>query len=47
MNMICLGGRVIGSKLAEELITDFLNAKFLGGERHLRRLDKVKKVEHG
>jgi len=45
MNLICLGGRVIGSKLAEELIIDFLKAKFIGGERHIRRLDKVKNVE--
>jgi ribose 5-phosphate isomerase B len=45
MNLICLGGRVIGSKLAEELIIDFLKAKFIGGERHVRRLDKVKNVE--
>ena len=45
MNLICLGGRVIGSKLAEELIIDFLKAKFIGGERHVRRLDKVKHVE--
>ncbi len=45
MNMICLGGRVVGSKLAEELILAFLNAKFIGGERHRRRLDKVKQLE--
>lgn len=47
MNMICLGGRVIGSKLAEELILNFLKAKFIGGERHIRRLKKVKDVEEG
>ncbi|HMG94144.1 MAG TPA: RpiB/LacA/LacB family sugar-phosphate isomerase [Chryseolinea sp.] len=47
MNLICLGGRVIGSKLAEELIIDFLKAKFIGGERHVRRLNKVKNVEKG
>ncbi len=45
MNMICLGGRVVGSKLAEELISSFLNAKFIGGERHRRRLDKVRALE--
>ncbi|HEX6891319.1 MAG TPA: RpiB/LacA/LacB family sugar-phosphate isomerase [Chryseolinea sp.] len=47
MNLICLGGRVIGSKLAEELIIDFLKAKFIGGERHVRRLNKVKNAEKG
>jgi ribose 5-phosphate isomerase B len=45
MNLICLGGRVIGNKMAEELIATFLRAKFIGGERHRRRLDKVKALE--
>jgi ribose 5-phosphate isomerase B len=47
MNLMCLGGRVVGNKLAEDLITAFLNAKFIGGERHRRRLDKVKALETG
>jgi ribose 5-phosphate isomerase B len=47
MNMICLGGRVIGPKLAEDLILSFINAKFIGGERHRRRLDKVRLMEKG
>ena len=45
MNLICLGGRVVGNKLAEELIISFLNAKFIGAERHRRRLEKVKALE--
>lgn len=45
MNLICLGGRVIGVKIAEELIGAFLNAKFIGAERHRRRLDKIKSIE--
>lgn len=45
MNLICLGGRVVGNKLAEELVLAFVNAKFIGGERHHRRLDKIKKLE--
>jgi len=45
MNLLCLGGRVVGNKLAEDLIDVFLNAKFIGGERHRRRLDKVKALE--
>jgi ribose 5-phosphate isomerase B len=36
-NVICLGGRMIGSDLAEECIDTFLNTPFDGGERHLRR----------
>ena len=45
MNLICLGGRVIGVKIAEELISSFLNAKFIGAERHRRRLDKIAAIE--
>ena len=46
MNMICLGGRVTGFMAAEELITAFLNAKFIGAERHKRRLEKVEALEN-
>jgi ribose 5-phosphate isomerase B len=45
MNLMCLGGRVVGTKLAEELIHTFLQAKFIDGERHRRRLNKVKALE--
>lgn len=45
MNLICLGGRVTGFANAEELITAFLKAAFIGAERHLRRLEKVKQLE--
>jgi ribose 5-phosphate isomerase B len=46
MNLLCLGGRVIGIKTAEELITTFLKATYIAAERHNRRLEKVKKLEH-
>ena len=45
MNLICLGGRVIGFAAAKELISAFLNAKFTGAERHVRRLQKIKLLE--
>jgi ribose 5-phosphate isomerase B len=45
MNLLCLGGRVVGNKLAEDLIEAFLKATFIGGERHRRRLDKVEALE--
>ena len=45
MNMICLGGRVLGHELAWELVERFLSARFSGVERHKRRLAKVAKVE--
>ncbi len=41
MNLICLGGRITGNASAEEFVLAFLNAKFIGAERHLRRLKKV------
>ncbi len=41
MNVICLGGRVIGPALAWHLVQIFLSARFSGIERHKRRLAKV------
>jgi len=45
MNIICLGGRVVGPELAWDLIQAFLNARFSGEERHRRRLAKVAALE--
>jgi ribose 5-phosphate isomerase B len=45
MNVICLGGTVLGFALAWELIEAFLAARFKNGERHRRRLRKVAAVE--
>ena len=45
MNMICLGGRVVGHALAWELVKTFLQAKFNGTERFQRRLAKVVALE--
>jgi len=46
MNMICLGGLVVGHSLAWELVKTFLAARFSGVERHQRRLAKVAELEH-
>ena len=46
MNMVCLGGLVIGHSLAWELVKTFLQARFSGVERHQRRLAKVAELEH-
>ena len=46
MNMICLGGRVLGPELAWELVQTFLAARFSGAERHRRRLSKVAELEN-
>ncbi len=45
MNVLCLGARIIGSSLALELVEQFLNARFIREERHLRRLGKVLALE--
>ncbi len=45
MNLMTIGGRVVGFNVAQELATSFLEAKFIGAERHLRRLEKVHQLE--
>jgi ribose 5-phosphate isomerase B len=47
MNVLCLGGKVIGSALAAELVETFLRAHFSGADRHRRRLAKVQALETG
>jgi ribose 5-phosphate isomerase B len=45
MNVLCLGSEVIGAELAAELVRAFLHAEFDGGERYVRRLEKIEKLE--
>jgi len=45
MNLMCLGGRVVGAFLAWEYVQAFLSAEFIGAERHKRRLAKVTALE--
>ena len=45
MNMICLGGRVIGIALAQELLDNFLGATYQALPRQLRRMGKVADLE--
>jgi len=49
MNVLCLGGRVIGDELASSLVKAFLEARYLGndadGERLARRVAKIHKLE--
>ncbi len=45
VNVLCLGSRVIGIALAEELAEAFLRAEFSREPRHVRRLDKVLALE--
>lgn len=45
MNVLCIGGRIIGSELAFEIVDAFLNAKYVPQARHARRLAKVLDIE--
>lgn len=47
MNVICLGGRVLGNALALELVQTFLDAEYLALPRYERRLAKVRQLETG
>lgn len=46
MNVICLGCRVIGPALAQEIVTAYVGARFqVEEERHVRRHRKVLAIE--
>ena len=43
-NVLVLGGRIIGRDLAAEIVRTWLDTAF-EGERHMRRLQKIKNIE--
>jgi ribose 5-phosphate isomerase B len=45
VNVLCLGGRVVGVEVAVEIVTAFLRARLSGEERHARRRAKVQEIE--
>jgi ribose 5-phosphate isomerase B len=45
MNVLCLGSEIVGAELAAELVRSFLGARFDGGERYVRRLEKIEQIE--
>jgi len=45
MNVLCLGSEVVGAALAAELVRGFLSARFDGGERYVKRLEKIEEME--
>ena len=45
MNVLCLGSEVVGAELAADLLRAFLRAQFDGGERYVRRLEKIEQME--
>ena len=46
MNVICLGGKLVGTARAVKLIEAFLTSHFSGAPRHRRRLAEVQALEH-
>jgi len=44
-NVLCLGARVIGSAIAADVVLAFAQARFSGEERHIRRLQKIGRIE--
>ena len=47
MNVLCLGSEIVGAELAADLVRAFLGASFGGGERFVRRLEKIAQMESG
>ena len=49
VNVLCLGGRVVGSEVAAEIVVAFLSAQISQDERHVRRRAKIAELErtHG
>src|SRR2546425_9583024 len=45
MNILCLGARIVGPETIREAVQAFVAARFMGEERHARRLAKGKAIE--
>jgi ribose 5-phosphate isomerase B len=45
MNVLCLGSEIVGAALARDLVRMFLKAQFDGGERYVKRLEKIEAME--
>jgi RpiB/LacA/LacB family sugar-phosphate isomerase len=45
INVLTLGGRVIGIETAVACATSFLAARFTGAPRHVRRVGKIRAIE--
>ena len=44
-NVLCMGARVIGECLAEDILDSFLSAEFEDGGRHRQRVDMITEIE--
>ena len=45
-NVLCLGEEIVGEGLAKDIVTTYLSTDF-EGDRHARRLDKIRALEEG
>jgi len=45
MNVLCMGGQIIGPTLAKEIVSSFLNAKVMDVDRYQNRISKIKAIE--
>lgn len=43
-NVLCMGARLIGSVMTQEIVKTFLNTAFEGG-RHIPRIQKIQRIE--
>lgn len=44
-NVLCLAGRMVGEDYAKAIVRKWLETPFSGEARHVRRLEKIKKIE--
>ena len=45
VNVLCLGGRVVGPALAYDFVRSWLTARYIGTGRHKRRVDQILEIE--
>jgi ribose 5-phosphate isomerase B len=44
-NILCIGERIVGPEVADDIVRVFMTAEFAGGERHVRRVAKIGALE--
>ena len=45
VNVLCLGGRVVGTALACDIVRSWLTARYVGTGRHKQRVDQILEIE--
>ena len=43
-NVLCLGGKIIGSAIALDIVNTWMTTDFLAEEKYIRRIEKVKAI---